>query len=308
MTASKTPLKTRHDFVFLFDIKNGNPNGDPDNGNMPRLDPDTQKGLVTDVALKRKIRNYVDLKHEGAPPHRIYMREKAILNTTHAEAYAALGVKQDSKKLPKEEEGRKITRWMCDNFFDIRTFGAVMTTEVNAGQVRGPVQLSFSESVQPILPQEITITRSSVTNEKDAAKERTMGRKYIVPYGLYRCHGFVSANLAGDATKGTGFSEEDLALLFEALMNMFEQDRSAARMEMDARKLVVFKHESAFGNAPSHRLFDLVKVGRNDGGVFRDLADPGIGNMPSARKYGDYIVEVDEASLPPGVSVFYPGA
>lgn len=298
-----TPIRNRYDFVFLFDIKNGNPNGDPDNGNMPRLDQDTQKGLVTDVALKRKVRNYVDLKQEGKPPYGIYMREKAILNTTHAEAYAALGIKQDAKKLPKEEEGRRITRWMCDNFFDIRAFGAVMTTEVNAGQVRGPVQFSFSESVQPILPQEITITRSSVTNERDAAKERTMGRKYIVPYGLYRCHGFVSAGLAGDATKGTGFSEEDLALLFEALCNMFEHDRSAARMEMNAQKLIVFRHDTALGNAPAHRLFDLVKVGRNDAGNFRDLDDPGIGNMPSARKFGDYIVEVDEAGLPAGVSI-----
>lgn len=254
------PIQNRYDFVYLFDIKNGNPNGDPDNGNMPRIDNETQKGLVTDVALKRKIRNYVDLKYGGRPPHAIYMREKAILNNTHAEAYTALGLKQDAKKLPKEEEGRKITRWMCDNFFDIRTFGAVMTTEVNAGQVRGPVQLSFAESVDPILPQEITITRSSVTNEKDAAKERTMGRKYIVPYGLYRSHGYISANLAGDATKGTGFSNEDLQLLFEALCNMFEHDRSAARMEMNMQKLVVFQHDSALGNAPSQMLFRRVSA------------------------------------------------
>ncbi len=301
-----TPIQNRYDFVFLFDIKNGNPNGDPDNGNMPRIDQDTQKGLVTDVALKRKVRNYVDLTRGGKPPHGIYMREKAVLNNTHAEAYTALGIKQDAKKLPKEEEGRRITRWMCNQFFDIRAFGAVMTTDVNAGQVRGPVQFGFSESVQPILPQEVTITRSSVTNERDKDKERTMGRKYIVPYGLYRCHGFVSASLAGDQTKGTGFSEEDLALLFEALCNMFEHDRSAARMEMNTQKLIVFKHENALGNAPANRLFDLVTVGRNDGGAFRDLDDPGIGNMAPSRKFGDYIVQVDEAALPPGVTVIYP--
>ncbi len=287
------PIQNRYDFVYLFDIKNGNPNGDPDNGNMPRIDNETQKGLVTDVALKRKIRNYVDLKYGGRPPHAIYMREKAILNNTHAEAYTALGLKQDAKKLPKEEEGRKITRWMCDNFFDIRTFGAVMTTEVNAGQVRGPVQLSFAESVDPILPQEITITRSSVTNEKDAAKERTMGRKYIVPYGLYRSHGYISANLAGDATKGTGFSNEDLQLLFEALCNMFEHDRSAARMEMNMQKLVVFQHDSALGNAPSQMLFRRVSAKLRP-----DVKVP--------RSYDDYEVIVDRENLPSGVKIFSP--
>lgn len=298
-----TPIKNRYDFVFLFDIKNGNPNGDPDNGNMPRIDNDTQKGLMTDVAIKRKIRNYVDLKHGGAPPYGIYMRERAILNNTHGEAYTALGIKPDAKKLPKEDEGRRITRWMCDNFFDIRSFGAVMTTEVNAGQVRGPVQFSFSESVEPILPQEVTITRSSVTNEKDAAKERTMGRKYIVPYGLYRCHGFVSASLAGDSVKGTGFSQEDLDLLFEALANMFEHDRSAARGEMTARKLIVFRHGNALGNAPAHRLFDLVQVGRNVDGEFRALDDRGLGNLPPARKFSDYTVSIDRQDLPESVEI-----
>ncbi|MFQ6774383.1 type I-C CRISPR-associated protein Cas7/Csd2 [Cereibacter sphaeroides] len=286
-----TALTNRYEFVFLFDIRNGNPNGDPDNGNMPRIDTDTEHGLVTDVALKRKIRNYVDLKHGGEPPHAIYMREKAILNATHGEAYAALGLKPESKKLPKDEaKAREITRWMCRNFYDIRTFGAVMTTDVNAGQVRGPVQLSFSETVDPILPQEITITRSSVTNEKDAAKERTMGRKYIVPYGLYRCHGFVSASLAGDATKGTGFSEEDLALLFEALTNMFEHDRSAARMEMNAQRLIVFRHESALGNAPAQALFKRVAVARRD-----DVKVP--------RRFEDYDVTVDTENLPTGVEI-----
>jgi len=289
-----TALQHRHDFVFLFDIKNGNPNGDPDNGNMPRTDLDTQKGLVTDVALKRKIRNYVDLKHGGEPPHAIYMREKAVLNTVHDQAYKALGLKPETKKLPKEDDkARELTRWMCNNFYDIRTFGAVMTTEVNAGQVRGPVQLSFSESVDPVLPQEVTITRSSVTNEKDAAKERTMGRKYIVPYGLYRCHGFVSANLAGDATKGTGFSEADLALLFEALCNMFEHDRSAARMEMNTQALIVFRHDNALGNAPAQSLFKRVKVDRKD-------------SVKVPRSFDDYSVSVDQNNLPAGVSVLFP--
>lgn len=289
-----TPIQNRYDFVFLFDIKNGNPNGDPDNGNMPRTDVDTQKGLVTDVALKRKIRNYVDLTHGNAPPNAIYMREKAILNNVHGQAYTALGLKPEAKKLPKEDvNARKLTRWMCDNFYDIRTFGAVMTTEVNAGQVRGPVQLSFSESVDPILPQEVTITRSSVTNEKDAAKERTMGRKYIVPYGLYRCHGFVSAQLAGDATKGTGFSETDLDLLFKALCNMFEHDRSAARMEMNTQDLIVFRHENPLGNAAAQALFRRVKVTRNP-------------EVKVPRSFDDYTVSVDQENLPSGVSIGYP--
>lgn len=286
-----TAIQNRYDFVFLFDIRNGNPNGDPDNGNMPRVDTETEHGLVTDVAIKRKIRNYVDLKQGGKPPYAIYMREKAILNTTHAEAYTALGLKPETKKLPKEEsKSRELTRWMCDNFYDIRTFGAVMTTEVNAGQVRGPVQISFAESIDPILPQEVTITRSSVTNDKDAAKERTMGRKYIVPYGLYRCHGFVSASLAGDATKGTGFSEDDLNLLFEALCNMFEHDRSAARMEMNAQALIVFQHDNALGNAPAQALFKRVTVARSP-----DAKVP--------RSFDDYEVTVNTAELPAGVAI-----
>jgi CRISPR-associated protein Csd2 len=289
-------IQNRYDFVYLFDIKNGNPNGDPDNGNMPRIDNDTQKGLVTDVALKRKIRNYVDLTRGGEPPHAIYMREKAVLNQSHGEAYKALGLKPETKKLPKEVgKARELTRWMCTNFYDVRAFGAVMTTEVNAGQVRGPVQLSFSESVDPILPQEITITRSSVTNERDADKERTMGRKYIVPYGLYRCHGFVSPNLAGDETKGTGFDQGDLDLLFEALCNMFEHDRSAARMEMNPQDLIVFRHENPLGNALAQKLFRQVKVQRNEG-------------VKVPRCFDDYTVTVDEADLPAGVSILRPCA
>ena len=286
-----TAIQHRTDFVYLFDIVNGNPNGDPDSGNMPRQDLDTQKGLVTDVALKRKIRNYVDIVKGGAPPFAIYMQEKAILNQQHQRAYEAIGVKAESKKLPKEEaEARRITRWMCDNFYDVRTFGAVMTTDVNAGQVRGPVQLGFAQSIDPVIPQEITITRSSVTNEKDAGKERTMGRKYIVPYGLYRCHGFVSAHLAGDGKKGTGFSQEDLDLMFDALANMFDHDRSAARMEMNAQRLIVFKHESPLGNAPAHKLFERVKVAANP-------------DVKAPRRFADYTVTIDRENLPQGVTV-----
>jgi len=286
-----TAIQNRYEFVFLFDIINGNPNGDPDNGNMPRLEIDTQKGLVTDVCLKRKIRNYVDLVKGGEPPFAIYMQEKAILNNQNQRAYDALGVKSESKKLPKDESAaRDITRWMCANFFDVRTFGAVMTTEVNSGQVRGPVQIGFSQSIDQIVPQEITITRSSVTNAKDADKERTMGRKYIVPYGLYRGHGFISASLAGDEKKGTGFSQEDLDLFFEALLNMFEHDRSAARMEMNAQRLIVFKHATLLGNAPAQSLFKLVKVARKGGVVF-------------PRSFDDYTVTIDRENLPAGVEI-----
>lgn len=286
-----TTIRNRYDFCYLFDIVNGNPNGDPDNGNMPRQDSDTQRGLITDVALKRKVRNYVDIVKGGEPPFAIYMQEKAILNRQHQKAYDAIGLTAESKRLPKDEQkGREITRWMCSNFYDVRTFGAVMTTEVNAGQVRGPVQLGFAQSVDPITPQEITITRSSVTNDRDADKERTMGRKYIVPYGLYRSHGFISACLAGDETKGTGLSEDDLSLLFDALINMFQFDRSAARMEMNAQKLLVFKHESAFGNAHAHKLFELVKIERK-------------ADVKVARAFSDYIIEIDRENLPQGVEI-----
>jgi CRISPR-associated protein Csd2 len=286
-----TTIQNRYDFVYLFDIKNGNPNGDPDNGNMPRQDIDSQKGLITDVCLKRKIRNYVALVGGGMPPNAIYMQEKAILNNQHRLAYQALGIEPQPKKLPKDEAAaREITGWMCKNFYDVRTFGAVMTTDVNAGQVRGPVQIGFSQSIDQIVPQEITITRSSVTNERDADKERTMGRKYIVPYGLYRGHGYVSASLAGDAKKGTGFSNDDLKLLFEALVNMFENDRSAARMEMNAQKLIVFKHECQLGNAPAQRLFERVRVDRNS-----DVSIPS--------KFTDYAITVDRTGLPEGVEI-----
>lgn len=284
-------IQNRYEFVYLFDVSNGNPNGDPDAGNLPRLDPETNRGLVTDVALKRKIRNYVALEKEGEQGYAIYMQERSILNNQHKQAYAALEIEHEPKKLPKDEaKARDLTAWMCRNFFDVRSFGAVMTTEVNAGQVRGPVQLAFASSVEAVVPMEVSITRVAVTNEKDAEKkDREMGRKHILPYGLYRAHGFISAKLA----ERTGFSEDDLALFWRALANMFEHDRSAARGEMAARRLIVFKHEHPMGNAPAHALFERVDV------VPVDLGKP-------ARAFADYRVTVDHDGLPAGVSIVEP--
>ncbi|WP_301585508.1 type I-C CRISPR-associated protein Cas7/Csd2 [Halomonas alkaliantarctica] len=282
-------IANRYEFVLLFDVTNGNPNGDPDAGNLPRLDPETNQGLITDVCLKRKIRNYVALEKEHDAGYAIYMQEKSVLNNQHKKAYEALDIKPESKKLPKEaEKARQVTEWMCNNFFDVRTFGAVMTTEVNSGQVRGPVQVAFASSIDPVIPMEVSITRMAVTNEKDLEKERTMGRKHIIPYGLYRVHGYVSAKLA----ERTGFSEDDLSLLWRSLINMFEHDRSAARGEMSTRKLVVFKHDHPMGNAPAHVLFDSVQVKRVEGAE----------NTP-ARHYSDYRVHIASESLPSGVTV-----
>lgn len=285
-------IKNRYEFVILFDVENGNPNGDPDSGNMPRVDPETGCGLVTDVCLKRKIRNYVETVREGAKGYRIYIKEQVPLNRSDAEALAYLGVNKDLKAAKKDDPALdgKIRDFMCQNFFDIRTFGAVMTTFVkgalNCGQVRGPVQLGFARSIDPILPQEVTITRVSITTEADAEKKGTeMGRKYIVPYGLYRAEGYISANLA---RKVTGFSEEDLDLLWEAILNMFENDRSAARGKMAVRELIVFKHASELGNAPAYKLFDAVHVER-------------AANVTTPRKYSDYVVTIDE-TLPDGVT------
>ena len=291
-------IKNRYDFVFFFDVKNGNPNGDPDAGNMPRIDPDTSRGIVSDVCLRRKIRNYVDLVKsetvddpdvaEGELGYKIYVQEAAVLNDRNRKAYVHYDMKSVTKKLPKAKEDQlKVTKFMCDNFFDIRSCGAVMTTEVNCGQVRGPVQLCFAESVDPVLPLEMSITRMAVTNEKDAEKEKTMGRKQYVPYGLYRAEGFISAALA----EKTGFSQEDLDLLFEALMNMFEHDRSAARGLMTSRKLFVFKHDSKLGNAPAHRLFETVSVNR----LIEDDAE--------ARAFSDYEIVVTEDAIPEGVEL-----
>jgi CRISPR-associated protein Csd2 len=282
-----TTLSNRYEFVLLYDVENGNPNGDPDAGNMPRIDPETGYGLVTDVCLKRKIRNYVEMVKGDAAGYRIYIKEGIPLNTNHKEAYLAVGL-EPGKKAPVEGVN-KARAWMCQNFFDIRTFGAVLSVGDNCGQVRGPVQINFSRSIDPIVQQEVTITRLTVTREEEAEKERTMGRKHIVPYGLYRVEGYVSAKLANDETKGTSFSEEDLELFWEALVNMFEHDHSAARGKMATRKLILFKHESELGNAPSHLLFDLVKVSR------ASAANP-------PRNFSDYTVSIDTASLPTGVT------
>ena len=289
-------IKNRYDFVVLFDVENGNPNGDPDSGNMPRVDAETQLGIMTDVCLKRKIRNYVEMVKEESEGYRIYIKDHAVLNEQDEEAFKAFNISQKDAAQKRKQDpdlDKKVRDFMCANFFDIRAFGAVMTTFVkanlNCGQVRGPVQLGFARSIEPIVPQEVTITRVAITTAKDAErKQNEMGNKYIVPYGLYRCEGFVSANLA---RKTTGFSEEDLELLWEAILNMFENDHSAARGKMAVRKLIIFKHNSEFGNAPSHKLFDRVKVER----VNKDAMIP-------ARAFSDYKVTIDE-EMPEGVTV-----
>lgn len=298
-----TAVTNRYDFVLFFDVENGNPNGDPDAGNLPRMDPETSQGLVTDVSLKRKLRNYVAEAKGDTPGHAIYMQDGAVLNRQHALAYEAAGLKSESKKKPKKvEDAEAITAWMCANFWDIRTFGAVMTTEVNAGQVRGPVQLTFARSVEPIMPLEVSITRSSVTNEKDVEKERTMGRKHLVPYGLYRAHGFINANLAGR----TGFSEEDLTLLWAGFRDMFEHDRSAARGMMAARRLIAFRHDTALGNAQAHKLFDRVTVQRSHKGMTLPVGDDSTHNWPVARAFTDYAIQLDETDLPDGITIVDP--
>ena len=287
-------ISNRYDFVILFDVENGNPNGDPDAGNMPRIDPETGCGLVTDVCLKRKIRNYVETVKEDEAGYAIYIKDGVPLNRSDALALEANNLKDAEPKTLKKADpdiDRKLRDFMCSHFFDIRTFGAVMTTFVkaalNCGQVRGPVQLGFARSVDPIVPQEVTITRVAITTEKDAESKGTeMGRKFIVPYDLYRAEGFVSANLA---RKSTGFTEEDLALLWQAILNMFENDRSAARGKMAVRELIIFKHDSELGNAPAWKLFDKVRVARREG-------------VQPARQYSDYEVVVDTDALPEGVT------
>ena len=285
-------IKNRYEFVILFDVENGNPNGDPDAGNMPRVDPETGHGIVTDVCLKRKIRNYVEIVKEDATGYRIYIKDGVPLNRSDAEAFAKFEVTDKNVKEKKKADpdiDRKIRDWMCLNFFDIRTFGAVMTTFVknslNCGQVRGPVQLGFARSVDPVVPQEVTITRVAITTESDAERKGTeMGRKYIVPYGLYRCEGYISANLA---RKTTGFSEEDLDLLWEAILNMFEHDHSAARGKMAVKELIVFRHDTELGNAPAYKLFEAVKVTKKKG-------------VEIPRAYSDYDISVGE--IPFGVT------
>jgi len=309
-------IENRYEFVLLFDVENGNPNGDPDAGNMPRIDPETNLGLITDVCLKRKVRNFVELAKGSDQSYRIFIKEKAVLNSqirrpyeedpATKEALAAWESWKKNKKLPKPSKHYEDVAkdWMCKNFYDVRTFGAVMSTgekeqseedsskiRKTAGQVRGPVQLAFARSIEPVTPLDVTITRMAVATEKEAEAQsgdnRTMGRKHIIPYGLYRAEGFISAPLAAQ----TGFSDDDLELFWQALMQMFDHDHSAARGKMSARKLVVFKHADKLGNAPAHKLFDLVTV--------RRATDP---DAP-ARSFGDYAVSVDTAGLPQGVSL-----
>jgi CRISPR-associated protein Csd2 len=286
-------LNNRYDFVLLFDVKDGNPNGDPDAGNLPRLDAETGHGLATDVSIKRKVRNFVELVKGGSSPYEIYVKEKAILNKIHERAYESIGkgdlLEGDDKKRKGGGDAVPLARdWMCKTFFDVRTFGAVMSTGVNCGQVRGPVQITFARSIDPIVAQEHSITRMAVTTEAEAEKQsgdnRTMGRKHTVPYGLYVAHGFVSSFLA----KQTGFSQQDLELLWQALGQMFEHDRSAARGEMATRGLYVFKHDSELGNAPAYALFERIKVRKNT-------------DVP--REFSDYMVTVDDAAMPSGVAL-----
>jgi CRISPR-associated protein Csd2 len=293
-------IQNRYDFVYLFDVKDGNPNGDPDAGNLPRVDAETGRGLVTDVALKRKIRNFVGLVKEEQPPYGIYIKEKAVLNRTHERAYIAVGAEDELKDTgTKKRKGgaatvEKARAWVCANFFDVRTFGAVMSTGVNCGQVRGPVQLTFARSLDPIVAQEHAITRMAVATEAEAQKQqgdnRTMGRKFTVPYSLYRAHGFISAHLAAQ----TGFSQDDLELLRDALVSMFEHDRSAARGEMACRGLYLFKHDNKLGRASAHALFER---------VFARLSDPLIAEGKPPRAFSDYELGVDETGLPEGIEL-----
>ena len=295
-------IKNRYEFVVLFDVENGNPNGDPDAGNMPRIDPESGLGLVTDVCLKRKIRNYIETVKEDVPGYQIYIKEDVPLNRSDRKACENLGIEETDekkvtealKKLKKSDPDAdvKLRDYMCQNFYDIRTFGAVMTTFVkaslNCGQVRGPVQLGFARSIDPVISQEVTNTRVAITTEKDAENKSTeMGRKSIVPYGLYRVEGYVSANLA---RRVTGFSEEDLELLWEAIINMFELDHSAARGKMSVRELIVFKHSKELGDCPAYKLFDAVEVKKKE-----DVEYP--------RKYSDYIVDIHYDTIPESVEV-----
>ena len=306
-----TALNHRYDFVYLFDVNNGNPNGDPDAGNLPRLDPETNQGLVTDVCLKRKVRNFVELAKGDESGYAIYVQEGALLNEQHRKAYQVVRpddekVKTQKKLSPQSDEEMDALRgFMCNNFFDVRTFGAVMSTGINCGQVRGPVQMTFARSIEPIVPLEMSITRMAATNEKEKeerekasgendgderTEHRTMGRKHIVPYGLYRAHGFISAKLA----ERTGFSPDDLDVLWDSLTQMFEHDHSAARGEMVARQLIAFKHASALGNAPAHRLFERISVKRTEANGSEDI-------LPPARSFADYRVELDLDDMPANV-------
>ncbi len=287
-----TAISNRYDFVLLFDVQDGNPNGDPDAGNLPRVDPETGNGLVTDVCIKRKIRNYILTIKENQPPYEIYVKEKAILNQQHERAHKAInsdlnGPEGKRKGSDKVDEARA---WMCQNFFDVRTFGAVMSTGVNCGQVRGPIQLTFARSVDPVIPLEYSITRMAVTTPKEAEDQggdnRTMGRKFTIPYGLYRCYGFISSSLA----KQTGFSEEDLEIFWDSLKNLFEHDRSAARGLMQTRGLYVFKHNNELGRAPANSLFDTISVNKRE-----------LDTVP--RSIDNYVIQIHEDLIPEGVQL-----
>ncbi len=297
--AASPAITNRYDFVYFFEVRDGNPNGDPDAGNLPRIDPETGQGLVTDVCLKRKIRNFVGIEHGEQPPYEIYVKERAVLNKQHERAYEALSLKPEKRKMPKEEaKAREVTAWMCRNFFDIRTFGAVMSTDVNCGQVRGPVQFGFARSIDPLITLEHSVTRCAVTTEGEAEKQqgdnRTMGRKFTIPYGLYRVHGFISPHLADPQRNGTGFSEADLDMLRQALNHMFEIDRSAARGQMNPVACIAFKHESGLGNARADQLFKRMNYKLRD--AVRDENRP-------ARSLNDYEFSLDLNDLPQGITV-----
>ena len=312
-----TALQNRYDFALFFDVKDGNPNGDPDAGNLPRMDPETSQGLLSDVSIKRKIRNYVSDARNGNEGHAIYVTENSILNDQHRKAYQV--VRKGDAKIEKakslspqsDAEAAELRAWMCANFFDVRTFGAVMSTGINCGQVRGPLQFAFGRSVEPIMPLEISITRMAATNEAEKKKRaegddsdqrsdnRTMGRKHIVPYGLYRVHGFVNAKLA----EKTGFCEADMELVWTALRDMYDTDRSAARGQMTAQRLIAFRHESALGNAQAHKLLDRITVHRVQDGESVPVGDKRSHNWPPARTFSDYEIKIDEHNLPPGITI-----
>jgi CRISPR-associated protein Csd2 len=281
-------MNNRYDFLFIFDCQDANPNGDPDAGNLPRIDVETGQGLVTDVCLKRKIRNFVALTANGSAGKRIFFTDGSVLNDLQQDAHNAVGIPTAESKAPKNGKKDKATAWMCANYYDVRTFGAVMSTEINCGQVRGPVQLSFARSLDPIVASEHAITRSSVTNKKDAEKERTMGRKFTIPYGLYKAQGFVNPFLAAQ----TGFDDADLELLFQSLENAFQFDQSAARPagSMNPRALIVFKHDNQLGQAASHKLFETVSLKLKDG-------------VEVPRAFSDYDLTIDESAIPEGVTL-----
>lgn len=301
-----TTISNRYDFVYFFDITDGNPNGDPDAGNLPRIDPETGQGLVTDVSIKRKIRNFVGLAYGEQPPHEIYVKERAVLNRQHDRAWQAVdpnATPEAKKKRPEEQKARDLTAWMCKNFYDVRAFGAVMTTDVNCGQVRGPVQFGIGRSIHPIVSSEFSVTRCAVTNERDLDKERTMGRKFAVPYGLYRVHGYINPHLAG-GDQGTGFSVADLELLKRALDQMFEQDKSAARANMRPVACIAFRHENSLGNARADKLFARVQCAPIPGveRLWGSGSDSDADLRPP-RSFADYELSVNAVELPDGVTI-----